>query len=268
MNRYRFVRLTIAVLVSATLMVADLHLQAFDSLRGGMSLVLTPFRDTAQIPWQVAAAVSDYFGARTRLLEEKRQLHERLLRQSVRISSLDFFVAQNDELRSMLSLQQRLAGDWIAADVRQETAQVQEDRIYLNRGVADGVLPGMTVVDEQGIVGQIVRADAKSSVVNLLANPGQWVAARVRRTGQLAIVRGAGGGEMQIYSMPDNADLTAGDELIADGGIFPAGYPVGTVTEVLHGVRYLSALVEPASDFYGPRTLLIYIKQLPQAEVQ
>lgn len=265
MNRYGFVRLLAAVLFSSGLIVADLQLRAFDSLRGGMSLVLIPFRDTAQLPRRLVFVVGDYFGSRTRLLEEKQQLREQLLRQTVRMSSLDFFVTQNEELRRLLSLQERVAGNWIAADVRQETSQVQEDRIYLSRGVTDGVLPGMTVVDEQGIVGQIVRVDAKSSVVNLLANPGQWIAARVRRTGQLAIVRGVGGGEMQIHSMPDNADLAVGDELIADGEIFPAGYLVGTVAEVSRGVRYLSASVEPASDFYGPRTLLIYVKQLPQA---
>ncbi len=209
---------------------------------------------------RAADGVRDYFSSRAALLDEKKELEEKLLRQTVQISSLNFFVAQNDELRRLLALRERAPGDWTAADVRQETSQLQQDKIYLNRGVGDDVLPGMTVVDENGVVGQIVRAAADNSAVNLLVHPGQWIAARVRRTGQLAIVRGSGGA-MQIYSMPGNSDLRPGDELLAEGGVFPAGYPVGKVLSVSRGVRYLDASVAPASDFYGRRTLLVYARR-------
>lgn len=265
MNRFAFLRFALAFLFSATLIIADLRLHAFDSLRGNLSLILSPFRYSAELPSRMVTAIDNYFGTRTHLLEEKKLLEEQLLRQSIRLSSLDFFVAQNDELRLLLGLKKRTQGDWIAADVRQETSQLQQDRIYLNRGVADGVLPGMTVVDEKGIVGQIVRADGNYSAVNLLTNSRQWIATRVERTGELALVRGIGG-DMEIHSMPGDSDLLPGDELIADGGVFPEGYPVGTVAEVSRGVRYLSALAVPASDFYSRRSLLIYVTELPEAQ--
>lgn len=260
-------RFLAAVLFSVSLISADLGLHFFDPLRGQMSLVLSPFRYAGALPVRITDGIRNYFRGRAGLLEEKDALEEKLLKQSVRLSSLDFFVVQNGGLRALLELKERLPGEWIAADVRQETSQLQQDRIYLNRGVNDGVLPGMTVVDERGVVGQVVRGDGDNSVVNLLVNPRQWIAARVRRTGQLAIVRG-GGGTMEIYSLPGDSDLLPGDELIADGGVFPEGYPVGSVAEVSRGVRYLSASVIPASDFYGRRTLLIYVVHLPQTEAQ
>ena len=256
-NRHGFLRFAAALLFSASVSVADLRFSAFDSLRGGMSQILLPFRYAGELPLRTAEAVGDYFGSRARLLGEKKELEEKLLRQTIRINSLNFYVAQNDELRGMLALRERVPGDWLAADVRQETSQLQQDQIHLNRGVSDGVFPGMTVADEQGVVGQIVRSAARSSAVNILTHPRQWIAARVRRTGQLAIVRGSGGA-MEIYSMPANSDLVSGDELIADGGVFPSGYPVGEVLLVRRGVRYLTAQVAPASGFYGRRTLLIY----------
>ena len=266
-DRTDFLRFLAAVLFSASLTIADLELRLFDPLRGGMSLVLSPFRYAGALPGRVTEGIHNYFTTRTYLLNEKRRLEEQLLQQSVRISSLDFFITQNDELRTLLKLKERLSGRWIAADVRQETSQLQQDRIYLNRGVGDGVLPGMTVVDELGIVGQIVRAAADGSAVNLLINPKQWITARVRRTGQLAIVRGVGGA-MEIFSLPGNSDLRLGDELIADGGVFPEGYPIGTVDDISRGVRYLDASVRPASSFYGRRTLLVYAEGNPEAEAQ
>lgn len=260
-------RFLAAAVFSASLIFADLGLNLFGPLRGGMSLLLSPFRFAGALPSRTTEAVRDYFRGRTLLLEEKKSLEKQLLEQSVRISSLDFFVAQNRELRALLELKERLPGEWIAADVRQETSQLQQDRIYLNRGVNDGVLPGMTVVDERGVVGQVVRTAGDNSAVNLLVNSRQWISARVRRTGQLAIVRG-GGGTMEIYGMPGDSDLRPGDVLIADGGVFPDGYPVGEVAEVSRGVRYLSASVSPAADFYGRRTMLIYVAHLPRGDVR
>ena len=260
------IRFLAAAVFSSGLIAADLRLGAFDSLRGQMSLALTPFRYAAELPQQLWSATGDYLSARSDLLAEKSELEERLSEQSARVQSLDFFVAQNDQLRALLNLKERIPGRWISADVRRETSQLRQSRIYLQLGVRDGVLPGMTVVDDAGIVGQVVRADAGRSAVNLLSNPRQWIATRVRRTGQLAIVRGAGDGEMEIYSMPGGADLRPGDQLIADGGAFPPGYPVGEVKTVSRGVRYLSASVSPSSDFYEHRTLLIYAEGLPLAE--
>ncbi len=268
MSRYGFLRFMAAVLFSSSLIVADLQFGVVAPLRGGMSLLLEPFRYTADAPSRFFQFVGDYFGARSNLLEEKKQLERQLLEQSVRIHSLDFFVRQNDELRDILALKKRIPGRWVSADVRQETSQLQQDRIYLNLGVGDGVLPGMTVVDDEGVVGQIVRSDAVSSAVNLLSNRGQWIATRVLRTGQLAIVRGAGGVDMEIYSMPGNSDLLPGDKLIADGGAFPPGYPVGTIVEISRGVRYLSASIASAASFYRRQALLIYAEDLPLVEEQ
>jgi rod shape-determining protein MreC len=226
-----------------------LRLQAFDALRGGMSLVLTPMRYTAELPTKISQAITDYFSSRQALLEEKMALEEQLLQQSVRISSLDFYVSQNNELRVLLDLKERLSGEWLVADVRRETSQLQSDRIYLDRGVNDGVLPGMTVVDRNGVVGQIVRADADNSAVNLLSHPRLWIAARVKRTGQLAIVRGTGGENMVVDSLASGANLRIGDELTADGGIFSVGYPECNQTRLSRGTLFIRAVIEHSSDF-------------------
>ena len=122
-------------------------------------------------------------------------------------------------------------------------------RLSLDRGQRDGVLPGMAVVDEMGVVGQVVRVEADASVVNLVTDGEQWLACRVKRTGALTVVRGVGdgGGELAVEFMNKDADLRIGDELIADGAAFPSGYPVGEVVSVDRpaGDIHLNARVRP-----------------------
>lgn len=259
MNGHAFLRFVAAVGVSVLLIIADVQWRAFDELRNDLSKVLQPFRYVAELPLRVYDEVREYFGFRENLINEKRALEEQLRQQTAQLNSLDYFVERYQEMRRMLNLSTKTLGDnWIAAEVRSELARIQQNNIYLNRGVDDGVLPGMTVLDEQGVVGQIVRVEANESEVNLLSNAQQWIAARVERTGHLVVVHGTGEDMLEIDSISGNADLRLGDLLRAEGGVFPPGYPVGTVEEISRGVRYLNAQVRPASDFYRRQVLLIY----------
>lgn len=254
-------RFGLSVLVSASLIAADLQFQAFGGLREQMSVILTPFHYSAELPSRAVSATKDYFGDRDQLLAEKQEMEDKLTLQELRISSLDFFVTQNAGLRALLNLKESLPGKWLAADIRPNASQIREHRIYLGRGEEDGITPGMTVVDENGIIGQIVRVYADYCEVNLLTSPQQWIAARIRRTGNLAIVRG-NGDSLEIYSMHADSDLREGDKLVADGGAFPPGHAVGEISEITRGVRYLNASAKPASGFYDRRTLLIYMADL------
>ncbi len=256
-----FWRFAAAMLISASLIAGDLQLRLFDGLREQMSVILTPFRYSAELPSRAVSVTQDYFGDRDQLLAEKQEMADKLTLQALRIRSLDFFVDQNASLRTLLDLTTRLPGKWLAADIRPNASQIQQNRIYLGRGEKDGVALGMTVVDENGVVGQIVRVYADYCEVNLLTNPKQWIAARIRRTGNLAIVHGSGD-SLEIYSMHADSDLREGDKLIADGGAFPPGHAVGEISDISRGIRYLNASATPASGFYDHRTLLIYMADL------
>ena len=89
------------------MIVADLHFDAFAELRGKMSVALTPFRAVADLPGKTYNTTTDYFSSRTNLVEERDGLREKLIRERVRLQSLDFFVTQNQRLRDILKLSER-----------------------------------------------------------------------------------------------------------------------------------------------------------------
>ena len=256
-------RFALCLLLGGALFYADSERGAFDELRGRMSVILAPFRAAARFPENLAAAASAHFRDREALLAERDALQAEIRKMRTRVNSLDFFAAQNDELRGMLRLRRRHEGEWIAAEVAGDGRRSSfAGRLSLDRGQRDGVLPGMAVVDELGVVGQVTRVEADASVVNLVVDGDQWLAARVRRTGALAVARGVGdgGGELSIEFMSRDADLRIGDELAADGGAYPPGYPVGQVVSVdrPEGDIHLTARVRPRARFGENRVLLVY----------
>ena len=256
------VRFVFSVLLGGGLLYADIGLGAFDQLRGHMSAALTPFRAVARFPEDAVVSAAAYFRDREDLLAERDALKAQIRQMQVRANSLDFFAEQNDDLRRLLNLRRGLRGEWIPAEVVADGRRAFAGRLSLDRGQRDGVLPGMAVVDELGVVGQVVRVEADASVVNLVTDGEQWLACRVKRTGALTVVRGAGdgGGELAVEFMNKDADLRIGDELIADGAAFPPGYAVGEVVSVDRpaGDIHLNARVAPRARFGRNRILLVY----------
>ena len=257
-----FIRFALSVLLGGALLYADSGAGALDAARGRMAAALIPFRAVAQFPENAATALAAHMRERESLLAERDNLEAQIRRMRVRANSLDFFAAQNDALRRLLNLRRKLDGEWIAAEAAGDGPRFFAGRLSLDRGQRDGVLPGMAVVDENGVVGQVARVEADASVVNLITDGDQWLACRVRRTGALAVARGVGdgGGELSVEFMSKDADLRIGDELIADGGAFPPGYPVGQVISVDRppGDIHLSARIAPRARFTENRVLLVY----------
>lgn len=256
-------RFALCALLGGALFYADSERGAFDELRGRMSAVLTPFRAAAAFPEEATAAALAHFRDREALLAERDELRAEIRKMRTRVNSLDFFAAQNDELRRALKLRRGLEGEWIAAEVAGDGRRSSfAGRLSLDRGQRDGVLPGMAVVDDLGVVGQVTRVEADASVVNLIVDGDQWLACRVRRTGALAVVRGVGdgGGELSVEFMNRDADLQIGDELFVDGGAYPPGYPVGRIISVdrPEGDIHLIARALPRARFSENRVVLIY----------
>ena len=254
------VRFLAALFISVGMIVADLRFDAFADLRGIMSVALTPFRIVADLPGKTYNTAVDYFSSRTKLVEERNVLQEKLIRERVRLQSLDFFVTQNKRLRDILDLSESAEEKWIAADISRNVANPQSERIYLSKGLEDDVAAGMGVVGIKGIIGQIVRVDAHTSAVNLLSDANQWIASRNKRNGLFAMLRGIGdgSGEMIAEYLPENADIKVGDTFVADGGLFPAGHLVGMVISVTPDVSYLRVRITPTEDFFTHKTVLIY----------
>ena len=259
----RYVRFGLALLLSAILIYGDLALNALQPLRGYLSFVLLPFRVVADFPGDVYNATYGYFRDRSGLLEEKARLEKIVRENEVSLKSFDYLLRQNDELRTMLNLKERLAvggkNQWQSAGVLRNFSRQTADKMYLDKGTADGVFPGMSVVDANGVMGQIIRVDAQTSVVNLITNHNQWLAARIVRTGMLVIVRGDGEGKLRVEYAPNSTDFRVGDKLIAAGGALPIGYPIAVIDEVSDSAVYKEAIANPSSNFWNNEIALIYL---------
>jgi len=125
--------------------------------------------------------------------------------------------------------------------------------IIVDRGENDGVVEGMTALNSQGIVGQVIHVSNNYSKVLLAIAPSSAIDVFVQKNRVRGILKGVGEGGYKLHYVLKNAEVAEGDRIVTAGigGLFASGIPVGTVTKVHRKQRgmFLDIEVEPSVDF-------------------
>jgi rod shape-determining protein MreC len=272
----RRARVLLAVLVVAALVLVTIDFRSGDegpvaSARGGLTAVLAPVQDgiaTLIRPITDAAGnVGDLFAVRAenqRLRAENERLRER--RRSV--TDLE---RENDELRELLGLADQLQFDTIGARTVALAPSGFEWTMTIDVGSDDGIERDMPVINGDGLVGRVIQTTSSASRVLLAIDPNFSAAARSARTGEIGAVDGRGGEPMSLRPLDPDADLQLGDEIVTSayqGGIFPGGIPIGTVSAVGEsGNRLVQEVqVSPFVDFTRIHHVLV-VTSAPVEEI-
>ncbi len=205
-----------------------------DGLRHTLSVIIYPVQYLASLPsnWSYNA-----FGtglSYSELLKENRKLkHEQLIYKS---KLLKFFTLEkeNIRLRALLENSFKLGEQFLVADLISVNLDAYEQVVLVNKGSRFGVYPKQPVLDANGIVGQVIRANPLTSEIMLITDPNHAIPVQVNRNGLRTIAVGSGQpNQLNLPFLPNNADIRVGDLLVTSGlgGVFPQGYPVGVVNE-------------------------------------
>lgn len=138
----------------------------------------------------------------------------------------------------------------------------------IDKGEEHGLKPGMAIMTEKGIVGQITKTARTWSTVETLSSENISIhvmtAEDHKNSGILKGHVGQGQKQMaKITYLPVDSTIKEGDQVITSGlgGFYPPDIYVGTVTKVNEdkGNLMKSAIVEPAVDFKGAELLFVII---------
>jgi rod shape-determining protein MreC len=207
----------------------------------------------------VTRPVGDFFssvGNIANLKEQNDRLKRELQATQTDARSVPTLEAENIELRRVLDLAKSWRGmDTVAAEVIGKSPSNWNWAVEIGKGSADGIKRNMAVIDPDGLVGKVIQTTRHTSTVLLLIDPEAAAAARLEDEGDIATVRGNGGNEpLSLEFLPTDAAVEVGDQVVTagfDGGVFPAGIPVGTVDEVggEDAAVERSVTIEPSVNF-------------------
>ena len=138
-------------------------------------------------------------------------------------------------------------------------AQSFSRTVTIDKGHSSGIYSDMTVLNHDGLVGRVLRADRSTATVLLIVDEGSVVGGRLGSSLEVGFVRGRGDltgkGRLDLELVDNTTVPGKGDVLTTWGSKTNAPYvqgiPIGTVESVFSSPRELSrqAVIRPLVDF-------------------
>ena len=155
--------------------------------------------------------------------------------------------AENATLRGLMHVPAELPERFITARVIADSGGAFVRAVIVNAGRRQGVTKGQAVMTADGLVGRVFEAGFYSARVLLITDINSRLPVLIEASRARAILVGDNGDKPKLAFLSAAADVSVGDRVITSGqgGMFPAGLPIGVVASVDGtGVR-----VSPLVDF-------------------
>ena len=219
------------------LMVADKRFEFGKIVRVSLATVLSPITNVVLKP---VVAIQDSFKYLDELSSVKlseQDAHSKLLQLSQRANQVETLALENTRLRQLLNLKETLSTPSQAAEVLYDAIDPYSRKIIVNKGSMHAVQLGSPVIDELGVLGQVVRVFPLTSEVAMIIDREQTTPVLNTRTGVRSVAYGnpsASGDVLELRFISGNADVLAGDVLTTSGvdGVYPAGLLVAKIEKV------------------------------------
>jgi rod shape-determining protein MreC len=229
-------RLVLSLLLSVALILFDHKLDGFGTTRVYLNSLVSPLQYLANLPGQMLNASASRFVSHERLFNDNAKLTHDAIVMNGQLQRLIFLQQENDRLRSLLNSPVQDNTRKIVAELMAVDNNPYSHQIVINKGAINSVFEGQPVLDDKGIVGQIMQVSSTNSRVLLIADVTHAIPVRVARNNVRLIASGSGSlDELLIQHVAHSSDLKIGDILLSSGlgNIFPEGYPVATIISII-----------------------------------
>lgn len=133
--------------------------------------------------------------------------------------------------------------------------------IIIDKGTDNGILKGMPVITDQGLVGRVDAVMSGAARVQLITDSGSFVNVRLEKAEQDAILAGSPNGELTLDLLSQESQIEIGDIVLTSGigGGFPTDIIVGQIinTKKKDSDLFQTATIQPVVDFRTLKLVMV-----------
>ena len=258
-------------LLALGLLILDKRYDQLSKIRRALSIIVYPVEIAVTSPFAGWAWLRESVTTRDTLRADNAELKERLRDAQFRLQLYAALEAENRRLRALRGGTAGVGAQFIVGDIMDVDLDAFRQRVLVDKGARDGVFVGQAVLDAHGVFGQVASVDQRTCDVILISDATHAIPVMINRNGLRTIAVGTGDPKrLKLPYLPTSADVVKGDLLVTSGlgGVFPEGYPVGTVVAVKRDSAQSLAVVDvrPAAALDRSRELL-FVWLTPAAAV-
>jgi rod shape-determining protein MreC len=255
--------LVLLLLASFTVITLDVRGGAsspINPLRAAAGEVFGPIEDGTASAVRPFGQVPQFFHRTGVLRADVARLEAENSRLKTKVESGSLARNRAAELDGLLSSSKRTGYAVVPARVvAMGAAQSFSRTVTIDAGRSSGVFPDMTVLNNDGLVGRVIRAGHSTATVLLIVDQESVVGGRLGSSMEVGFLRGRGrvsGSSPLDLDLVDNSVIPSKNDVLStwgsdNGAPYVAGIPIGRVTSVYRSPRQLSsqAVIAPFVDF-------------------
>jgi rod shape-determining protein MreC len=196
------------------------------------------------------------------LRQRNAELEADVARLQAQVVQLQTSVSEADALAALVNFSRtNPENSYTAASVIGRDPSPFLRYIIIDKGSNNGLLRGMPVVTDQGLVGRVDAVISSAARVQLITDTSSAVNIRLEKAKKEAILTGTVSGDITLDLVPQDVVLDVGDLVLTSGlgGGFPPDLIVGQVLNVRKrdADLFQQAIVQPVVDFTQLKIVLI-----------
>ncbi|HTZ18267.1 MAG TPA: rod shape-determining protein MreC [Dissulfurispiraceae bacterium] len=235
MSRSKKRLLIVAVIVLAA--AALLFHNRSAGVPGILKTLSYPYDAASGLLSSISSGVRDVLNA----VDENRMLKAKLQSSLLEQQRYGEILKENARLQELLELRNQIHGGGTAARVIARGYDKFVNTLVIDRGNNNGIRKDMSAITAKGLAGKVYAVRDNYADVLLLTDPNFSAAVRLQESRHEGVLVGTGHRYCILKYVPTEQTVKEGETVVTSGldGIFPAGFPVGKVTEVrVEGVEF------------------------------
>ena len=227
-NRVLLIVLLVVSLVMATVYSREGESGPLHAIQGAVGSIAAPLKFVGA---SASSGVSDAQDALndasaddatlTQLREQNAELREL-------VAQTEEYRQEVERLEGLLNLKESSGAEGIGGRIIGRNTDAWNQTVTIDVGTSSGVSTGLTVMGPNGVIGQVVSAQANSSTVRLLSDPRSGAAALIQSSRAEGVVRGSLDGLLYLENIDSDVQVSVGDL----GGSYTRGLLIGTVVKI------------------------------------
>ena len=139
--------------------------------------------------------------------------------------------AENGALRDLLRMAPDPGSRYVTARVVADNGGAFVRSVLVSAGRRDGVVQGQAAVTGEGLAGRVAQVGARAAQVLLITDMNSRIPVMLAHSRERAVLAGNNTNRPALLYLGPRSQVEPGDRILTsgDGGVFPAGLPVGVV---------------------------------------
>ena len=219
-----------AIILAGVLILASKY---FGPLRLGYVIVQRPLTYIFERSQWLRGISEDFYNWRE-LVNENESIKNENIAVTQRLADFKNLQDENNYLRNILKLQEKLNREFITANIFSEIGSPDGITYLVNKGSNNGIVVGMIVISDEGVlIGNIVETNAHYASIMTIRDSAFKITAQTLESNVSGIAEGAQIDGMYLNLVVQSDEIREGDTLVSSGDdFFPPALLIGKVSNV------------------------------------